>query len=305
MKNYLVHLVMDSFKDTFVNQYKVLEHIGSGSFGNVFKAEDTRSGELVALKIPIDVPERNNQEWIVKEYQIYKKLSDPAKGVVDVKMIQKRNKKIMVMNLLGDSLSGLMVKHSKFHLKTVILLAIEMIKSIKHVHSRGYLHRDIKPDNFTIGHDKANKLYCIDFGLATKFQKKNGDHLPQEGGHKFLGTARYASINAHLGNTQSRKDDLEAIGYLLVYFYMGKLPWQGIRCSNKEKRYRLVLEKKQKTSRKQLCKGLPSAFLSYFEYVDGLGYDERPQYTSIINTFKDLYRARGYTDKLFDWEIKK
>ena len=80
---------MNSIKETYVNQYKVLEHIGSGSFGNVYKAQDTRSGEFVALKIPIDIPERNNEEWIVKEYQIYKKISDPEKGVVDVKMIQK------------------------------------------------------------------------------------------------------------------------------------------------------------------------------------------------------------------------
>jgi len=293
---------MESIKDTFVNQYKILDHIGSGSFGNVFKALDTNTGDLVALKIPIDTPERNNQDWIVKEYNIYKKLSNPEKGVVYVDLIQKKNKKIMVMNLLGDSLSNLMTKHKKFHLKTVILLAIQMINKIKYIHSKGYIHRDIKPDNFTIGHESSNQIYCIDFGLATKYLKRDGQHLPQENGHRFLGTARYASINAHLGNTQSRKDDLEAIGYLLVFFFLGKLPWQGIRCSDKEKRYRLILEKKQQTSRKTLCKGLPRPFLKYFEYIDSLGYDERPRYTSIINTFKDLFTARQYTDDKFDWE---
>jgi serine/threonine protein kinase len=288
----------NTLKPVIIDKYKIVEHIGSGSFGNVFKAIDTNTGLFVALKIPIE----RKGDFISKEFNIYKKLHNIDKGVCNANIITHNNKKIIVMTLLGDSLSSLLTSHSKFHLQTVLLLGINIIKIIKYIHSCGFIHRDIKPDNFTIGHTQKDKIFCIDFGLATKYIDSNNLHYKQKHNTKFVGTARYASINAHLGNTQSRKDDLESIGYILVYFFKGSLPWQNIKSSVKEKKYQLILEKKQNTTRVQLCKGLPDIFLCYFQYIDSLKYDERPRYTSIINTFKDFYNARMYTTNKFDWQ---
>lgn len=295
-------------KCVVINQYKILSHIGSGSFGNVYKAEHIKNGNLVALKIPIDSEQRDNQKWIVEEVKIYDKISNPEKGICNVKIIQKKDKKIIVMDLLGDSLNTLINQYKKFGLKTVVLVGIEMIKIIKYIHSKGYLHRDLKPDNFTIGSisNEINKIYCIDFGLAKKFLQSNGNQIPEiQNAYKFLGTARYASITAHKGSTQSPKDDLEALGYLLIYFYKGKLPWQNLRYRNKEKRNNMIMKLKMETPREKLCSGLPPEFLTFFKYIDSLEYSETPRYDSIIKMFEKLYISRGYTDKQLEWEVDK
>lgn len=287
-----------------INQYKILSHIGSGSFGNVYKALDTQTNKFVAMKIPIENKDRDNQKWILEEAKIYQKISNPKKGICDVNIIQKKNKNIIVMDLLGDSLGSLISKHKKFGLKTVILIGIKIIKILKYIHSKNYLHRDLKPDNFTIGFEKdeINKIYCIDFGLAKKTVCKNGKLIKREENHKFLGTSRYASINAHKGVTQSYKDDMESLGYLLVYFYKGKLPWQNLKTSNKEKRNKMILECKSDIERSILCSGLPKQFLIYFNYVDSLEYGETPKYNTIIKMFEKLYLEREYTNSKLEWE---
>lgn len=292
-------------QSVMINQYKILSHIGSGSFGYVYKAQNTHNQQLVAIKKPIDNPNRDNQKWIIEEAKIYNKLSNPEFGICNVKIIQKHNTKMLVMDLLGDSLSCLLNQYRKFGIKTVILIAIEMLHIMKYIHSKGFIHRDLKPDNFTIGSQETelNKIYCIDFGLAKKIIKKNGELIPQDYNHKFMGTARYASINAHKGYSQSYKDDLESLGYLLVYFYKGKLPWQNIKCSNKEKRNKLILKQKTHLSREDLCSSLPKEFTVYFNYLDSLEYTDIPRYNSIIHMFEKLYHQRGYTNKKLEWEV--
>ena len=127
------------------------------------------------------------------------------------------------------------------------------------MHSRHLIHRDVKPDNFLIGKGKnKNQVYVIDFGLAKRFRDpKTGDHIPYKDGKSLTGTARYASIYTHLGIEQSRRDDLEAIGYVLMYLNTGSLPWQGLKAKTQKEKYQKIMEKKISTSLEELCKDFP------------------------------------------------
>lgn len=290
-----------------VGNYFITKYINSGSFGHVFEAKHVKTDELVALKIPIK--DKNGEKWLLEEAKVYKALNSKANfrsnqdlGISNMKVIKHKDDNIIVMDLLGDSLEKLLVRKKRFKLKTIILLAIKMINTIKYIHNCGYIHRDIKPDNFVLGKDNSNKLYCIDFGLAKRYLKKDlNEHIDFKDGNKFCGTARYASISAHIGHEQSRKDDLEAIGYILIYLYRGSLPWQGIKHKDKKEKYRLICEKKQNMTEEELCEQLPKEFLVYLKYVRNLEFDEKPYYTALSKMFQKLYDSKKYeNDNLFD-----
>ena len=138
------------------------------------------------------------------------------------------------------------------------MIADQMIKRVEYIHSRRIIHRDIKPDNFTIGHGRnAHRIFIIDFGLAKKYMSSRGEHIKYREGKGLTGTARYASINTHLGIEQSRRDDLESLGYLFLYFLRGKLPWQSLRARNVKEKYEKIKEKKILTKIDDLCRGYP------------------------------------------------
>lgn len=287
-----------------VGNYTILRYINSGSFGDVFEARHNKTNRIVALKIPVCTSEKNGQESVIHEYKIYKILSNPEKGVANMKLINYNDQKIIVMDLLGESLEQLLSKYKKFGLKTIICLAIKMLKTMRYIHSHGFIHRDIKPDNFVIGNTNKQDLYCIDYGLAKRFMIDD-IHISPKNIHKFCGTARYASISAHESQEQSRKDDLESIGYLLIYLYKGKLPWQGIKHKDKKIKYKLIGECKKKIDIDDLCSGMPKEFVIYLKYIRNLEFDERPHYTALIKMFENLYNSRNYNNNLLEWEIKK
>ena len=289
---------------TSINKYTITRYINSGSFGNVFEAKHKTTNELVALKIPIKTEERDGQKSLLEEAKIYKHISNSDKGIPNMKVVKSKDKSIIVMELLGPSLDSLLSKYKKFGLKTIILLAISMIDLLKHIHNCGFLHRDLKPDNFVIGYTNTKKLYCIDFGISTKYLKKNGEHKPFSENRKFCGTARYASIAAHRNVEQSRKDDLESIGYILVYLYKSKLPWQNIKHKDKKERYKMIGEKKASISEEELCEGMPKEFIIFLKYARNLDYDEKPHYSALKKMFINLYNSRDYTDDKLEWQNK-
>ena len=216
------------------------------------------------------------------------------------------NYSVLVMDLMGPSLEDLFnTCGRKFSLKSVLMLADQMLQRIEYLHYKNFLHRDIKPDNFVTGLGAhARHIYLLDFGLAKKYRdsRNPNSHIPYREDKSLTGTARYASINTHMGIEQSRRDDLESLGYLLMYFLKGSLPWQGLRAVTKEEKYAKILQKKRSTTIDSLCRGFPPEFALYFNYVRSLGFEERPDYAYLRKIFRNVYiRERFKNDDVFDW----
>lgn len=149
----------------------------------------------------------------------------------------------MTIELLGPSLEDLFVYCGrKLSLKTVLLIADQLLARIEAFHTKGFIHRDLKPENILIGlEENASTVYLIDFGLAKRWKDPHtNEHIKYKDKKSLTGTARYASANTHLGIEQSRRDDLEGAGYVILYLLKGELPWQGLRARNKDDKYRKI-----------------------------------------------------------------
>lgn len=188
------------------------------------------------------------------------------------------------------------------------MLADQMITRIELLHRNNFLHRDIKPDNFMMGRNaKASTVHIIDFGLAKRYKDaRTHQHIPYREGKSLTGTARYASINTHLGVEQSRRDDLESLAHVLIYFMKGSLPWQGLRALNNQEKYKKIKQKKVSISPTQLCNGLPAAFCQYLTYTRQLRFEEAPDYDHCRKMFRDLMASEDMDDDgVYDWIDKE
>jgi len=295
-----------SMELTINNRYRLGRKIGSGSFGDIYLATNIVSGEEVAVKLE-SVKTKHPQ--LLYESKLYRLLAGGI-GIPNVRWFGVEGEfNILVMDLLGPSLEDLFNFCSrKFSIKTVLMLADQLIARTENLHAKCFIHRDIKPDNFLMGLGKrANQVYMIDFGLAKKYRdSRTHQHIPYREHKNLTGTARYASLNTHLGIEQSRRDDMESMGYVLLYFLRGSLPWQGLKAQTKREKYDKISDKKYSTPIEVLCKGFPSEFSTYLNYCRSLRFDEKPDYAYCRKLFRDLFVREGYIyDYVFDWTVLK
>jgi len=209
----------------------------------------------------------------------------------------------MVMEILGLTLEDCMHACQGDHIPipSTLLVAEQVLSRIEYVHSKGITHRDIKPENFMFGvGDKMHHLYIIDFGLSEMYYP--GQHVTWAQDIPFAGTARYASINALSGVQQSRRDDLEAIAYMLIYLVKGSLPWSGLKADSHTGKRTKIKERKQATPIEDLCCKLPDAFKSFLREARSLKFDERPGYDVMKQLFKTAREEHGpHEDHAFQW----
>lgn len=241
--------------DLFVaGKYQLVRKLGAGSFGDIYLATNVANDEEVAVKME---PSMTKHPQLHYESKLYKLLQGGV-GIPQVRYYgQEKDQNVLVMDLLGPSLEDLFNYCSRrFTLKTTLMLADQMIQRMEFIHSKGFIHRDVKPDNFLMGVGRhCNKVYVVDFGLAKRYRDSTThQHIKYREDKNLTGTARYASLNTHLGVEQSRRDDMESLGYVFLYFCRGSLPWQGLKAGTKKQKYDKISERKMSTPMELLCK---------------------------------------------------
>lgn len=284
--------------------YKVGKKIGEGSFGVVFEGVKVTTSQPVAVKFE---PRKSDAPQLRDEFRSYRTMNGTP-GVPQVYYFgQEGLHNILVIDLLGPNLEDLFdMCGRKFTIKTVCMAAKQMVTRVQAIHEKSLIYRDIKPDNFLIGvpgSRSANVIHIIDFGMAKHYRDpKTKQHIPYRERKSLSGTARYMSINTHLGREQSRRDDLESLGHVFMYFLRGGLPWQGLRAATNKQKYEKIGEKKQSTPISELCEGFPEEFAIYMNYVRKLGFEETPDYDFLRELFTKVLKTVGEPeDGIYDW----
>ena len=281
--------------------------IGSGSFGQIYQCLNKKTNEIVACKIE-SINELKPQLYHESKIMILMKNCTGFPTCYD--FIITDQDKILIMDYLGPNLDVIMNKlpsdennMKKFTIKTSLMIMIQGIERLKSLHEKGIIHRDIKPENFVIGPKKKERLiYLIDFKKKKKIS--NDKLLPSiKADRNIIGTMRYISMNTHQGYEQGRRDDLESLFYIIIYFIKGELPWQNIKSKTRAEKYTKIFEiKKMVIENGELIDGLPLEMGKILEYILGLNFIEKPNYLMMKNAIELILNKLNFSNDLqFDW----
>ncbi|KAI9003639.1 kinase-like domain-containing protein [Gaertneriomyces semiglobifer] len=284
--------------------FRVGKKIGEGSFGIIYEGEYGHGRQRVAIKFE---PRKAETPQLRDEYRMYKLMS----GTVGVPQCYHFGSEglhsVLVIDLLGPSIEDLFeLCGRKFSVKTVCMLAKQLIRRIQSVHQANFVYRDVKPDNFLIGRENpspTSQISIVDFGMVKQYRDpRTGIHIPFREKKSLSGTARYMSINTHLGREQGRRDDMEALGHVFFYLLNGHLPWQGLKANSNRQKYERIGEVKQAVKVGDLGVPNPEEFVYYLEYARQMGFDEEPNYDGACDLIDEVMKHNGWEDDgLYDW----
>ena len=299
-------------KDPFIIQnkiifkkYRPIKQIGKGTFSKVYIAINTKNNSYVAIKV-----EKRDQKGVeLLESEAFLLYSLKGFGIPSVLSYGRtKSYNILVLPLLGKSLLDLFILRNKtININDICLIAIQILERIEWIHSNNIVYRDIKPENFLFGRKDPEVLYLIDFGLCRKFKSSNtGKHISPKNLGKFTGTSRYASVYAMAGNEQSRRDDIESIGYMIIFLMKKRLPWQGIKGNSYKECYHKLYLMKKYIEIEDLCKGLPKEIVDYMINAKSLKFEQEPNYNYLKNLFYEILKKNKFNldKKIFSWIVK-
>ena len=276
---------------TLGKNYKLFlnKKLGNGAFGDLYRGENISTKKPIAIKC--EKMKEDHLSLLKTEVTILSFLQGGI-GIPKIyEFITSSKYNFMILELLGLNLDELFrICKKQFSKETILSLGLQMLNRLEFIHSRHIIHRDIKPENFLIGKGKKNSLiYLCDFGLAKRFRdKRTGMHIPYKDGKKFTGTLTYASIYTHMGIEQSRRDDLESLAYILIYFCKGTLPWKSLKAKNRSEKQAKILSKKINTKNEELCSELPQEFSTFLQSIRDLHFEQKPDYDFLRGLLKKM-----------------